>query len=218
MKKKTVKYLLMFIGLAIFLGPISCFIWTIRIEPTSFKNEIVTLSDKLTLLEGYNANLAEYQTGIDTGKVKTAEVLARYYSVETPEDFIMMATDMENELDISVSSLTFEDPAFVTDVKASEDMTDYTAAVNSRTLSAYALTSTIDAAMTYAELKKVLGYIGSQSDVTSLQTLDLSYDDLTGLILSTMTVSKYYVTGRDMEDHQPNVSYTDIGNDALIGG
>ena len=37
-------------------------------------------------------------------------MLSRYYSAETPEDFIMLAVDMENTLGVDISALSFSQP------------------------------------------------------------------------------------------------------------
>lgn len=67
-------------------------------------------------------------------------------------------------------------------------------------------------------MKEVLTYIYKQDDATSLDSVDLSYDATTGLILGSLIINKFYITGRDIEEHQANVPYTDIGKDVLMGG
>ncbi len=217
-KKTTVKYSLMLLGLVIFLGVYFLFYLDYTDRTDKLNGDIAQLSDRFDELESYKAHTEEYEAGIEGDKTKISQALKSYYSAQLPEDFIMLATALEDDVDISISSLSFEEPFYIADINAIEDMTDYQAPVQTRQLTAYGLTATLEGAMTYGELKQALDYIGRQEDVTSLNSIELSYDNTTGLILGSMVVNKYFITGRDIEEHQPYVPYTDIGNDAPMGG
>ncbi len=217
-KKRTVKYILMLLGLVIFLAGYFLVYMDYAARTDELTAEIGTLTDRLGVLESYNARLNEFQTGIEANKTEIGDVLGSYYSVETPEDFIMLATAMEDAVGVSISSLSFEEPIYISEILAAEDAGDYTAPVTTRTLTGYGVTASMEGAMTYSEMKEVLAYIGSQVDATHLNAVEMSYDATTGLILGSLVIDKYYIEGRDIEEHQINVPYTDIGNDVLIGG
>ena len=128
----------------------------------------------------------------------------------------MLATAVEDDIGVTISGLSFDEAVYIGDIAAIEDITDYTQPIQTRTLTVYGLTAFLEGAMTYSEMKELLAYIYNQDDATSLISLDMSYDGSTGYLLSSMTIDKYYITGRDIEEHQPNVPYTDIGNDSLM--
>ena len=217
-KKTTIKYVLMLSGLIIFLAGYFLVYMDYSNKTDLLTAEIQTLGDRVDVLEGYDTNIGDYEAGIDGNKAQIGETLSNYYSFETPEDFIMMAKAMEDDIGVTISSLSFEEAGLISDITAVEDMEDYTAPVIPHTLSAYGITGSLDGTMSYSQMKEILSYIQKQDDATSLNAIDLSYDGTTGNIMGSLIINKYYILGRDIEEHKPNVPYTDIGKDVLIGG
>lgn len=217
-KKTTVKYVLMLMGLVIFLLGYFLVYMDFADKTDELTGENRTLTDRLDVLEEYYTQLTDFETGIDADKAGINDTLSGYYSVETPEDFIMMATALEDEIGVRITSLSFEEPVYISEITAIEDTEDYISPVATRMLTGYSLTAVLDGEMTYSEMKEVLTYIYKQDDATSLDSVDLSYDATTGLILGSLIINKFYITGRDIEEHQANVPYTDIGKDVLMGG
>jgi hypothetical protein len=217
-KKRTVKYMLMLLGLVIFLAAYFLVYMDFTDRTDKLTSESRSLSDRLGVLQGYDAQRTDFETGIEADKAKIAGALSKYYTLQTPEDFIMLATAMENAFGVSFSGLSFEEPVFISEITALDDAGDYISPAATRTLTGYGLTATLEGTMTYAQMKDVLDYIYKQADATSLDTVELSYDSTTGLLLGSLVIDKYYLTGRDLEPHQPNIQYTDIGNDTPMGG
>ncbi len=217
-KKRTVKYTLMLLGLVIFLAGYFLFYLDYSDQTDTLTSEIKTLSARLDELEGYSQQLDDLQSGIDNDKASISDALQKYYTIETPEDFIMLATAMEDNIGVSILALSFEEPVLMMDIEAIDDAGDYVSPLTTRTLTGYNLTASLEGTMTYTEMKDALDYIYNQTDATSLNSVELNFDSTTGLLQSIFVIDKYYVTGRDLEEHQINVPYTDIGNDALMGG
>jgi hypothetical protein len=103
-------------------------------------------------------------------------------------------------------------------ITAVKDNGDYTVPVQTATLTSLKISSTLDGTMDYSQMKKALDFIYSQKDVTKLDSLNMNYDSSTGLILGSFVLDKYYITGRDIQEHQAVVPYTDLGKNVLIGG
>jgi hypothetical protein len=217
MTKNTVKYVLIFIGLLIFLAAYLFVYMDYSDKTEALNKEITTLNDRLDQLNGYHEQIPAYESSIVENKAFIDETLGRYYSNETPEDFIMFATDMEGTLSLDINALSFTQPQPFCSITAVKDTGDYTVPVGAATLTGYKISSTIDGTMTYSQMKSALKFIYSQIDTTKLDSLNMNYDSSTGLILGSFVIDKYFIAGRDIQEHQATVPYNDLGKDVLIG-
>lgn len=179
--------------------------------------EISALQDRIDQLETYNEKVPAYKNGINENRAAINEALSKYYSAETPEDFIMFATDMEETIGVEITALAFADPLLIYSIAGVTETDDYTVPAKTIELTGYKASSTLDGSMDYSQMKKALDFIYSQNDVTRLDSLSLSFDSSTGDILGSFVIDKYFITGRDIEEHQANIPYTDLGNSVLIG-
>jgi hypothetical protein len=218
MTKNTVKYALMFLGILILLAAYFVVYMDYTEKTDALNAEIATLNDRLGQLKGYHEKVDAYKSSIEENKAFVNETLGKYYSNETPEDFIMFATDMEGTLGVDISAISFSQPEPVYVITAVKDNGDYTVPTESMPLTSFRLSSTLDGTMTYSQMKQALDFILSQKDVTRLDSLNMNYDSSTGLILGSFVLDKYYITGRDIQEHQAVVPYTDLGKNVLIGG
>lgn len=217
MSKKTVKYMLMVLGLIIFLAGYFLVFIDYSDKTDALDTEIAALNTRLDQLNGYNAKAEEYIRSIDENKAIVSDALGKYYSDETPEDFIMLATALEDTLGADISTLSFTQPATIYSITGVKPSDDYKVPAEPVTLKAFKISSTLDGTMNYLQMKRALDFINAQPDVTKLDNLNLNYDSATGLILGSFTIDKYYITGRDIQAHQAVVPYNDIGKSVLIG-
>ena len=142
--------------------------------------------------------------------------------MEWPEDFIMFAATMENQIGVDVASMSFTQPAPVFELAGVQEPDNAVSGgentpLEPMTLTAYGISSTLKGTMTYTQMKTLLDRIYAQKDVTKLDSLDVSYDNTSGLLLGDLTLSKYFITGRDIPEHSPVIPYASIGNDHLMG-
>lgn len=217
MSKSTVKYVLMILGIIIFLAVYFLVYMDLTDKTDALNTEIATLNTRLDQLNGYNDKAASLKSSIDENKTIISDALVKYYSAETPEDFIMFATALEETLEADISTLSFKEPEPVYTLRGVKDSGDYTVPAEPMMLTGYRLSSTLDGTMTYPQMKAALDFISAQPDVTKLDSLNLNYDSATGLIFGSFAIDKYYITGRDIQAHQAVVPYTDIGKSVLIG-
>lgn len=219
MSKNTIKNVLMILGIIIFLAVYFLVYMDFSDKTDALNTEITTLNARLDQLNGYNEKAASLKSSIDENKTIISDALGKYYSAETPEDFIMFAVALEDTLGTGadVNTLSFKEPEPVYSIMAVKDSGDYTVPAEPMTLTGFKLSSTLDGTMSYPQMKTALDFINAQQDVTKLDSLNLNYDSATGLIFSSFVIDKYYITGRDIEEHQAVVPYTDFGKSVLIG-
>ena len=208
---------MIFLGLIIFLAAYVLVYMEYTDKTDALNKEIKALNDRLGQLGEYHERIPGYEKSIEENKAFAGEVLRKYYSAETPEDFIMLAVDMENTLGTDISMLSFSQPEPVYDLTAVAETADYTLPAETVTLTAFKLSSTLDGTMDYGQMKAALDFLGAQRDVTKLDSLNMNFDSSTGLILGSFAVDKYYITGRDIPEHQAAIPFVELGKDILIG-
>lgn len=215
--KSTTKYILIIFGVLILIASYFLVYMNFSDKTDAINTERARLTQKLDQLKGYQAQAAKYQSGIEEARSSVSETAGRYFSVVRPEDFIMFANGWEGNLGIIVNSMSFTDPVFICNIAGVEDPKDNKSSARVLSMYGYKISSTINTQMTYGQMKQALENIAAQKDVTSLESLNISYDATTGLILGGFVVNKYYITGRNIQEHQVDVPYSSIGRNVLIG-
>ncbi|MEL4106311.1 hypothetical protein AAFA46_05645 [Oscillospiraceae bacterium WX1] len=215
--KKTVKLLLICAGVLLLLASYFFVYLNFSGKTEELNAENDTLKKQLNTLNGYNSQQAVLKTKLDNDKADVDALLSHYYSMEQPEDFIMLASNMDNYLGVKVTALSFDEPAVVTKLAGVADTTYNTLPVTKKELTAYVLSSTVSASMNYSQLKNLLKSIYMQKDKTTLDSLTLNFDSSSGLILGTLKLNKYYITGRGIDDHKIDIPYNNIGKSVLMG-
>ncbi len=217
MSKRTVKYILMLLGMIILLAVYFLVYTEITAKTDALNSEISTLNNRLDQLNSHNEKVPSYKSAIEENRVIINDTLSRYYSANTPEDFIMFATDLEETVKITISTLSFSEPELIYSMMGVKETSDYTVPAEPLRLDGYKVSSVMDGSMNYEQMKTTLEFIYSQPDVTTLDSLNFNYDSSTGLILGSFAIDKYFITGRDIQEHQAVVPYTDFGKSVLVG-
>lgn len=218
MSKSTVKYILMFLGVLIFLACYLLIYMDYTTKTDNVNSEIKGLNERLTTLKGYDADMTRLTEGISQDKTEISIYLDKYYSSERPEDFIILSTDLEDNVGLGVTGLTFAEPAAIYAIAGVGDGKDDRTPVVPLELLCFRISSTITASMDYEQMKQALDYIAELKDVTKLNSLDITFDSSSGLITGALSLDKYYITGRDIPEHQTDIPFTELGKDILMGG
>ncbi len=209
--------MLMFLGVIIFLAGYFMVYMDYSDKTDALNTEITTLNVKLDKLKEYSANIAQYKSTIEEDRSAVNDTLSRYNSVEMPEDFIMLATDLENNLGLDISTLSFTKSLPVFTITGVKDADDYNVPLKTATLTGYKISSTIGGQMSYSQMKLALDSICSQKTVTKLDSLSINFDSSTGYIMGNFAIDKYYITGRDIQEHQAVIPFTQLGKSVLMG-
>lgn len=218
MSKTAAKIMLVALGLIIFLACYMFVYMDFSAKTDAVTKEVGELQTKVSTLSAYSAAMKKNSGAIETMRTDMNTALTRYYTSEKPEDFILLANDMETKLGLSVDTISFTTPkpfyllSGVKDGKTPKDP------VTPLQLTCYNVSSTMGAKMKYSQMKQALDFIKEQKDVTRLQSLVLNYEATTGDITGTFVIDKFYITGRDLPDHNPSIPYNTLGKSTLMGG
>lgn len=215
--KSMTKYILMLFGALILIACYFLVFMNFSDKTDAVNTERTKLSARLSQLKGYQTEAAKYQSGIEEARASVNGTASKYFSVVRPEDFIMFVTGWESNLGLIVNGMSFAEPVFICSIGGVEDTNDNKALAKAVPMSGYKISSTINTQMTYSQLKLALENIAAQKDVTTLESLNINYDTSTGLILGSFIVDKYYITGRNIQEHEANVPYSSIGRSVLMG-
>lgn len=215
--KKALNYILCALGVMILLAGYFMVYMDFSSKTDTVNSETQTLNTRLSTLNGYNTSLQKYKTTIDQDKTDINTVLSKFYSAEKPEDFLALAINIQNKLGPNVTGMTFAEPVVIFNINGVADTNDVKTPVKPQKLTTYLISATINAGMKYDQMKQTLDYILAQPDVTKLNRLNMTFDSATGLINGSFVVDKYYITGRDIEEHQVVLPKVSFGKSVLIG-
>ena len=215
--KNALKYIMMFLGVLIFIA-LYLLVYTDYTAKTDAVNlEIATMNTRLSTLSNYNTNLKKYTTGIADAKAAVADILGKYSSMERPEDYIMLAADMESKVGLTLNDISFAEPIAMYAISGVKDGKSDSKPLEPLQLMCYKLTSTFGGTMKYDQMKKSLEYISRLNGMTKLGSLSLTYDSSSGLINGSFGLEKYYITGRDIAEHQTTIPSLPLGKNTLFG-
>lgn len=198
--KMSKKDLSMLIGLAGIL--ILAAVWYFVVSPLqtdtqTIETENIGLKSKVDLYQSVNANLAEYQQGIEKMNVEIQEIMNHYPSYISRQDEIMFLSIMEDEYpeDLAIESIGMGGASEVSvATEAVMDAGESTLAVHM-----FKQPSSYDFRCTYDGMKEMVTYLGTQTNKKSIDEITLSFDSSTGSLKGSLGLSQYYMTGTDKE-------------------
>jgi len=153
------------------------------------------LMPELEELRGYKANEEQYRIGIEDSNAVIEELSVRYPNDVRSEDQIMFASNMEKQVGLSVTSASFSEAVALLDFSGVSEQED--GSHQAIPLHAFSKGMSMSCSMTYPELKRALGYLYEQNNITALDSLTVSYDSATGELFGSMNIQNYYITGAD---------------------
>lgn len=206
----------------------------------SLTNQNATLSSQVAILEQLYLNKDGFQEEIDRMTDEMEGVLYRFPVDVREEDSILLAINQEIMAPMSVSGLTIDGkvPVDFTAAKEANDV-DHTydyddqlgdlAEDGSDTTTSYSSSAdipgflqnrqiTLNYLVDYEGMKKSVEGIVAQVDKTSIESINLAYDESTGLLSGSATYNMYCIPYQDEKVYvAPDFSAVILGTDNIFG-
>ncbi len=192
--KRDQKLLLILLGLVIF---IACWLGvhnSYQSKADGVLSEIAGLEPRLTELREHEAKLPEYQAGINAIAEDVTAELKKFPGDVRTEDMIMYGAGLEKALGIEVGSMAFMPAEMVSQfsipVEGDEGIM----------LVPYAALRTgmsISCELDYGRMKKLINYIYSTPQRTTLESLSVSYNAETAGLTGSASLAKFFMSGQD---------------------
>jgi len=178
------------------------------------EQEAAALRPQLTELQGYYANLDNYNQGIDDASDTIKSTLKKYPTDVRTEDLVEYATGLERKLKIDLTAIDFTEPTLQKQFTTLRREADQSISATDR--SAYSIGEILSCDLSYQEMKDLADAIAKSDDRSSLETMEISYNAETGQLTGSVSLNKYFITD-DFTYHATQTPSVELGREDLFG-
>jgi hypothetical protein len=212
--KRDANLLLILLGIILFVAGYFTVYNPYQKKTEALLAEIAALRPTLSELQVFEGSLDKYKAGIDELEGKIASETERYPTDVRPEDFIMYAIDMEEKIELDVTSLEFAQPVLISQFDGiKRDGEQYSVTP----LAAYAYGTTANCSLSYEELKALIQLVDETPLCTKLDSVSVSFDTENGGLTGSVVLDKYFITSGSDPYVPTKVPDVDLGTDDLFG-
>lgn len=176
----------------------------LELQQTELEAELTRLRAYADMQEQYERETKEMQQEIDA-------VLAEFPAGITEETTIMYADMLETDTKINIPAISIGN----SNVLYSLDQSETVASENAFTL--YGTPVVYTFTVSYADMKEVVNTIGKDEEKRNVETITLSYESGSGMLVGNMTVNMYAVTREGAQYREPEVPFMSLGTDNIFG-
>lgn len=196
--EKTFKIIIILLMLVIFAG-------SFRFGYTNFNDkkelevrESRQLTAQLTDLQEKASHQAEYEAEIQRAKDLVEEKLGIFGPGNTPEKSTLLVVDLEQEAGMEVSAVGYgaESVLYASDLIPTELGLGASLCVSPLTLSLQT---------DYEGVKKAVDFVNAAAEKKNISSLNLTFNQETGLLSGSMVINEYAVYGLGKEYEKPQV-------------
>ncbi len=214
LSKRDQKLLLVLLGIVIFIVAWVGVRNKYADKTTALESELSALTPRLEELRGYKENIATYEDGVTQIESSVRTELSKFPNDVRTEDMIMYASGLEGALGLSVGSISFMPAELLTQFSVPSEEN------GAVVLIPYAALRTglsISCELNYAQMKKLVEYIYSTPQRTTLESLSVSYNSETGTLTGTASLAKYFLSGETYVYSPTTVPNAPQGTDNPFG-
>jgi len=212
--KRDQRLLLVFLGLAIFLFTYLTISKSYNEKRDAVQSEINSLSPRLNELQGYYANLGSYQDGISEIEDSVSTELSKFPSDVRSEDLIMYSNELEQALGIEISSISVVPPELISQFNIPMEVDNGFKLVP---VAAMRTGLNVECSMNYEQLKKLIDYIYSTKERTTLKDVSISFNSTSGGLIGSVSLEKYFVSSADYKYEKTEMPPVNMGTTDPFG-
>lgn len=211
LSKRDTNLLLVLVGLIVFLGAYLGIANRYDRKTEELQEQISELSPRLEELRNHSANLSTYEAGIDQSIANVEAELARYPTDVRPEDLVMYAIELRDEVGLDIDSVNFIPMQVVSRFQiVREDENGNALFVP---MAAMKTGFSTDSEMNYDQLKRFISYIYATEYCTTLDRLTVVYNAESGGLSASADIAKYFVSSQDYDYVPTEVPEVSLGTD-----
>ena len=178
-------------------------------EKAELETKLASVQAREAELSNLENNMDFYLSEIERLKVEKAEFLACFPADIKEESEIMYAVELENNVDIKFSSLSYGTDILV----LGDNGTDTTNA----TLAGYCLPMAMSYQTSYEGLKNTIIHTNQHANRMVIDALTASFDSTTGYLSGSMTLNQFYIAGTENAYQEPYGPTLEIGLPNIFG-
>ena len=206
--KRDQRLLLILLGLAVFLFTYLSICKSYDAKKDSVQTQIDSLSPRLSELQGYYANLSAYQDGISQIEDSVSTELSKFPADVRSEDLIMYSNELEQALGIKVQSINIVPPELISQFNIPKKTDDGFKLVP---VAAMRTGINIECSLNYEQYKKLIDYIYSTKERTTLKSISVTYNSGSGGLTGSVSLEKYFVSSADYAYEKTDIPSVETG-------
>ncbi|MCI8308098.1 MAG: hypothetical protein HFH14_08640 [Lachnospiraceae bacterium] len=178
-----------------------------RVDEVAAENE--ELEGRLEELEYVRDNAEQYRTELNAALSGIEAIKQKFAAAITPQKSIMTLRELEKATDMNVLSISFD-----------ENENLYTSSfVNEAGVPVVINRSRLNVSYraSYEGLKKAVDFVNGYADYMNLESVASSYNQETGLLMGTMTINAYSLTGLGKVYEEPVIDGIGLSKDNIFG-
>ena len=228
MKKSDKSIILMLIGILLAAAAYFLVYKNLTADTEEMQKANAVLEQEVAYLQDLADNKQQYLDDTETMRAKIEEIKAQFPAQYLPEDEILYMINAEDQLDmlarsinmgqtsvIEVAMPTQEAPvATPEDASAEAVSTEETAATPEIML--YKTPVNVAVTGSYLSLKDLIKMINDDENRKSIDNVTIAFDASTGLLLGTMDIGMYSLTGTEAEYTAPKVDGVVYGTNDIF--
>lgn len=206
---KQMRMLLLILGVLVVFVAFRFGFTPIQEKADQVAAENAELSAKITELENVKNNSESYHDVLAAVNEGLDKIKNSFAADITPQQSIMMLRKLEQNADVSVSNISFN-----------EEETVYTSSFVTETgenVVANKSILNISFDTTYDGLKKSMDYINDYDDHMNVESFNVAYNQETGKLMGTMNINLYSIMGLGRKYEEPAVDGITISRDNIFG-
>lgn len=178
---------------------------------TELKNTGEALEAELEAVKEHAELQTYYEQETAVMQAEIDRVLAEFPARITEETTIMYAAMLEDDSDIYIPSISIGNSNLIYTLGQESGEVAGTGVDLYGTPVVYTFT------VSYDDMKQVIRTIQEDENQRNVETITLSYESGTGMLIGTMTVNMYAATGTDAVYQAPQVAPMPMGTDNIFG-
>lgn len=178
-------------------------------EREALKASNEALEAELVQLRSYAEQRDYYEKETKTMQAEIDKVLSEFPAGITEETTIMYADMLETETDMHVPNISIGNSNMIYTLQGGEG--------DANAVSMYATPVVYTFTVSYDDMKEAIGIIQNDEDKRNVETITLSYESGSGMLVGNMTVNMYAVPREGEQYKAPEVPPMSLGTDNIFG-
>lgn len=208
---------------------------TFKDKTEVLKQQNQILESQIQTLESISESQEEYVAKTQEMQTRMNDIIQKFPADLISEDIILYIRNMEQKTDSYVHNITIPAKMYVNITAPLEEdvlssFEDVTGAISeygfvndgkvpdTRSMQLAQVDSDVNCSVTYEGLKDIIEDITESENRKSVDNISLAFNENTGDLAGSMTVSYYTLSGTGREYLQPTVAGTSHGIDCIFGG
>lgn len=195
LSKKDQSMLIGLVGILILAAVWYFVVSPLQTDTDALETENIGLKSEVELYQTVNANLAEYQQGIEKMNAEMDEIMEHYPANITRQDEIMFLSNMEDEYsnDIAVKSIAM---GATTEISVTTEAVP-NAGEDTLAVRMFKQPTTYNFKATYDGVKTMITHLATNTNKKAIESVSLSFDSESGNLQGTLGLAQFFMTGTE---------------------